>query len=109
MATTTSNLGMTLPVGEEDVLLSVINGNSEILDTEVGTSNLKVSIQNLATLPYVFSNSKITAKHEVTDIVLSNNAAQPSDWSYTTAAGSLTISGTISGTTDIVLYLAKIY
>lgn len=36
MATTTPNIGLTLPAGTENVSRQVINGNWELIDTEIG-------------------------------------------------------------------------
>ena len=109
MATYTSNLNLKKPASTEDVSILDINGNSDTLDTEVSTSNVYLSVTSLSALPHTISNSKITANHRVVNMILSNSLAQPSDWSYTTAAGSITITGTISGTTNVFLHLAKYY
>ena len=109
MATSTTNLGLTKPVGGESLLLSNINSNSDKLDTAFGRNNVFISISNLSALPYTAGNSKITANHRVVNAVLSNPAAAPSDWTYTTTGGSVTLSGTISGTTNVFLYLSEFY
>lgn len=67
---------------------------------------LKISMSSFSSLPQTISNSKITANHEVINAVLGTPSAQTGNWSVVTAAGSLTISGTISGSTTAVLYLA---
>lgn len=66
---------------------------------------LVVTTSSFSSLPQTVSNSKITAKHVVLNSVLSNPSAQISDWTVSTSAGSLTISGSISGTTTLTLYL----
>lgn len=53
----------------------------------------------------VFSDSRITANHVVVNSELSNPSAQTGEWTVTTAAGTATVTGSISGTTDITLYL----
>ena len=63
----------------------------------------KTSVSSLST---TISDSNITANHVVIHSVLSNPSAQTSDWTVTTANGSATIEGSISGTTNITLYLA---
>ena len=108
MATTT-NLSLIKPATTVDAEIGDINDNMDTIDAAFGRNNLYVSISNLSALPYTISNSKITAKHRVVNMVLSNTAAQPSDWSYSSAAGSITISGTISGTTNVHLILAEFY
>jgi len=52
---------------------------------------------------------QFTTRHRVVNCILSNTLAQPSDWSYSTGNGSVTISGTISGTTNVYLCLSEFY
>ena len=67
---------------------------------------LTVSKTSVSSLPTTISNSAISANHIVVGSHLSNYAAKKSTWTITTADGSATIAGTISGTTDIYLLLA---
>lgn len=64
-----------------------------------------ITLSAVSALPFTYTNSSIMAEHKVVRSVLSNPSAQRSDWTVTTEAGSLTISGTISGSTDITLDL----
>ena len=66
---------------------------------------LVITSSSFSSLPQTISNNKITAKHVVLNSVLSNSSAQISDWTATTADGSLTVSGSISGSTTLTLYL----
>ena len=66
----------------------------------------KVSTSSVSSLPATINNSVINSSMEVVNCVLSNPSAQTGDWTVTTSNGSLTISGSISGTTNITLYLA---
>lgn len=66
---------------------------------------LVVEIQSFSSLPVTVTDARITADHVVDRHVMSNTKAQTSDWTVTTSAGSLTVSGTISGTTSLTLYL----
>lgn len=66
---------------------------------------VEVTSSSFSSLPQTISNANITADHVVVNSVLSNPSAQTGDWTVTTAAGSLTISGSISGSTTITLYL----
>lgn len=109
MATSTTNLGLTKPAGEEDVSVLDINGNSDKIDAAIGRNNVFASITSLSALPYTVSNSKITGNHRVTNCILSNTTVQPSDWSYSTTTGSVTISGAINGTTNVYLCLSEFY
>ena len=68
---------------------------------------LKVTKSSVSALPTTISNSGITANMECIHSVLSNPSAQTGDWTVTTSAGSVSVSGSISGTTNITLYLAE--
>ena len=71
------------------------------------TRALTITKSSVSSLPQTVSNANITADMVVVESVLSNPSAQTGDWTVTTSAGSLTITGTISGTTDITLYLLE--
>lgn len=63
---------------------------------------------SISALPVTISNAAIDTDMVPVNAVLSNPAAQTGDWTVNTdTAGQATISGTISGTTDITLYLMK--
>lgn len=49
MATTTTNLGLTKPIGTEKALVSVINGNMDIIDNKVGAVPQNESVQSQIT------------------------------------------------------------
>ena len=66
-----------------------------------------VTFSSFSSLPQTATNDKITATQVVLNSVLSNPAAQTDDWTVTTAAGSVTVSGTINGSTTLTLYLAE--
>ena len=66
---------------------------------------LVLTSSSFSSLPQTITNSNITDKHVVVNSVLSNPSAQTGNWTVTTSNGSLTISGNISGTTTITLYL----
>ena len=65
----------------------------------------EVSASGVSSLPITISNANILEKHVCVKAVLSNPSAQMDDWEFTPSAGSAVISGSISGTTDITLYL----
>ena len=67
---------------------------------------VEVSTSSVSSLPVTISDASILADHVCIKSVLSNPSAQTADWTVTTSAGSAVISGSISGTTDITLYLA---
>lgn len=67
----------------------------------------KAVLNNIASLPKTFTVTGVTANHEVIESYLSNGFAQPEDWTVTTAANSITISGDFEGSTatNLILYL----
>lgn len=67
---------------------------------------LQIDMASFSSLPQTVTDSRITADHVVVNSVLGTPSAQTGEWTWTTAAGSLTISGTINGTTTMTLYLA---
>ena len=91
-----------------DILTTDANGqatDSGVTITELKT--LVVESTSFSSLPQTISNAAITSDHVVMNSVLSNPSAQTGDWTITTSSGSLTISGTISGSTTVTLYLLK--
>jgi len=73
-------------------------------DTAIADNRpLPIKISSVSALPRAITSSKIKSNHVVegNQMVLSNPSAQLSNWEVVTSNGSLTISGTISGTTDI--------
>lgn len=67
---------------------------------------LIVNVVSFSTLPQTVSKAGITANHACIKAELGTPSAQTGDWTVTTSAGSLTISGSISGSTTAKLYLA---
>lgn len=68
-----------------------------------------VSQNSISALPTTISDSSVNANMVVVDSYLSNPAAQTGEWTVTTNSGSVTISGSISGTTNVTLTLAETY
>ena len=68
---------------------------------------LIVSVPSFSSLPKTVSNSNVTSDMVVIKAELGTPSAQTSDWDVTTSNGSLGITGTISGSTTLKLYLAK--
>lgn len=66
---------------------------------------MRITLSSVSSLPYTDQFPGITADHKVINSVLSNPDAQTSDWTVTTSVDELTINGTISGSTDIILDL----
>ena len=65
-----------------------------------------VSIASFSSLPQTVSNAAITENHVCIKAELGTPSAQTGDWTVTTSAGSLTLSGSIIGSTTVKLYLA---
>lgn len=76
------------------------------LDTAVDAVKLLVVSGTISESNRTISNAGITADMVVANAVIGTPSAQTGDWTVTTAAGSVTISGSISGSTTITLYLA---
>ena len=68
---------------------------------------LIVSASSVSSLPTTISDTRITSGHVVVKAELSTPSAQTGDWTVTTSAGEAVISGSISGTTNITLYLVN--
>lgn len=68
---------------------------------------LVITTSSFSSLPQTITNSAITSNMVVVNSVLSNPSAQTEDWTVTTSNGSLTISGSISGSTTLTLYLLE--
>lgn len=78
------------------------------VSTEVdAVTCVTVTISDFSALPQVAFNENITDDMVVVNSVLSNPSAQTDGWTATTAEGSVTITGSISGTTALTLYLLK--
>lgn len=71
------------------------------LDTEIIT----VNIAAFSSLPKTVSNAAIKAGHVVLSFVLGAPKAQKDEWTVTTADGSLTIAGSIYGSTTMKIIL----
>lgn len=76
-------------------------GVKAALDSEV----IVVNLASFSSLPQTVSNAVIKANHVLQRAELGTPSAQTGDWTVTTAAGSLTVSGSISGSTTLKLTL----
>lgn len=65
------------------------------------------TIVRISSLPYTVTYSNITSDMVVLKAELGTPSAQTSDWTVETSDGSLTIDGSISGSTSLKLYLMK--
>lgn len=69
---------------------------------------LWVNMGTISSLPVTKSSAAITADMICTAYQLGNPYVQSNDWTVTTAAGSVTVSGTINGSTTLRLLLENI-
>lgn len=79
----------------------------EYTPVELPQTVLEIDCGSISSLPKTVSNARITNDMVVVKAVLGTPTAQTGDWTVTTVSGSLTISGTISGSTTLVLYLSR--
>lgn len=88
--------------------LGTVNTTLTNVQTALGKCPALVVTQaSVSSLPATISNANIESDMVAVKSKLSDPSAQVGDWTVTTSAGSLTISGTINGTTDVTLYLMK--
>jgi hypothetical protein len=83
------------------VLNSFVESEVNVMPT------LVIEVASFSSLPQTVTNESITADMVVVNSVLGTPSAQTGDWTVTTANGSATITGSISGETSLTLYLMK--
>lgn len=106
--TTAIAIGDALTVGTNITASDKITSQIQTLTNNVAKcETLVVSVASFSALPQTITNANIEDDMVVVNSVLSNPSAQTGDWTITTSSGSLTISGSISGTTTATLYLMK--
>ena len=74
---------------------------------DINNGIVKVS-GSFSSLPYTLSNSAIKSNMVVLESYLNNPSAVTSDIAWTTANGSITLSGTANGTTTFALVLGSV-
>ena len=95
------------PSDIENDLLATTAG--KVLDARQGRllTPLIVDCGTINSLPKTVTNTNIESDMVVVKSVLGTPSAQVTDWTVTTSAGSMTISGYINGSTTLVVYLTK--
>lgn len=79
---------------------------AEVIEGTIdGLTTLVLSVPAFSSLPQTVTDERINAQHVVVNYAIGTPSAQTSDWTVTTSDGSLTISGSISGSTALTLYL----
>ena len=81
----------------------IFDNANDIADLPV----LVVDCGTVSALPATISETEITADMVALKATLGTPSAQTSDWTVDTSDGSLTISGSVSGSTTVTLYLCK--
>lgn len=71
---------------------------SSVMVLDFGTIN---------SLPVIFYNSRLSADLTLVDYEIGNSSAQVGDWSVISAAGSVTVTGSISGSTTLKVKLQR--
>lgn len=84
-----------------------VQAHIDNIEDDIENKDLVIDIASFSSLPQTVNNAKITADHVVSMSTLGTPSAQTGDWTVTTSNGSLTISGSISGSTTLKLLLTK--
>lgn len=109
-STQTTNLGLVKQDYNDYTSVFDLNDNMDKIDAAIAGENILITVTDLSVLPHTIVNNKITASHRVVMSTISNNLAMSgTEWQYQTSDGSVKITGTISGSTDLNMYLMKVY
>ena len=84
------------------------SGNVQLVPANIGAPVIPLHITStLTTLPTTLSNASITADMRVVECVFGTPSAIRSDVSWTTSAGNIVLSGTMSGSTTVDIILIE--
>lgn len=78
------------------------------IDDTVQKGIVTVNCGTITSLPFTVTSANILSSHKVAAYRLGSPSAQASEWTITTANGSLTITGTINGSTSLTLELVRV-
>lgn len=102
---------------KQDTLISgsnikTVNGQSVLgsgdLSIETGGKVLPIDIPSFSSLPQTVTDARITSDMVAMRMYLSNTSAITSeDLTFNTGTGTLTVSGSISGSTTLTVYLEE--
>lgn len=106
-----------MQIHELDNFIGTIDADT-VLAIDDGTETMKISADDLllkalvltatvSTLPITITNTAITADMVCVKAELGTPSAQTGDWTVTTTDGQAVISGTISGSTTLKLYMIE--
>ena len=95
--------------------LATVNSSITTLTNNKANKPLVITLPNVSSSKLSFTSTdvsaiaNVTANHVVIESVFSNQLVQIDDWTVTTAAGSITVSGTVlvGSTTDLTLTLIE--
>ena len=88
--------------------VGTLQDNVETLGTKTDKLEaLVIDCGTVSSLPRTVTDANIEDDMVVLNSEIGTPSAQTGDWTVTTSAGSLTVSGTISGSTTLKLYLMK--
>lgn len=68
---------------------------------------LPLTFSSFSTLPQTLTDSRITSTMVMVGWYVANDSAKTSEWTVTPADGSVTVSGSISGSTTLMIILAE--
>lgn len=77
------------------------------IDAEVQQGLVTVNCGTISSLPFTKTNANILPNHVVLSFVIGSPSAMGSQWTVETAAGSLTITGTLLRSTSLILRLGR--
>ena len=83
------------------------NVNDAVARNALENKILTLTVGSFSSLPKTISNSKITADMVVLSCVFGDSTAITSDITWTTSAGQLRLTGSMSGTTTAVITLGR--
>ena len=83
--------------------------NGQMTGDEIDKRIVLISCGTISSQSTTVSNVKITAKHVVLCAIFGTPGNQVGDWSVETFDGSLTVTGTIGGSTTLTLILGIPY
>lgn len=113
LATDAANAALAAESAEEEaeqIVSTYEQIPSKVSTLETKTDKLEVLVIDCGTvssLPKTVTDANIEDDMVVLNSEIGTPPAQTGDWTVTTSAGSLTVSGTISGSTTLKLYLMK--
>lgn len=110
-STFTGNLNLEKQASDQYYDITVVNDNLQLVDDAFGRNHVIATLSNVSSFGangVSYTDPKITKKHRVVNMVLSNPEAQKGDWTYDVIDGKITLKGTVSGTTNITLFLVEV-